>query len=114
MGNVTFLGMMLPDRVQVAVNYEVGSSLLDLAIKNQIPLPCDCSHGKCGPCAVRIAPMESKTSMVQLSTNERNQLLSAGKLSWMQFDAKTLPDHPPLWRLPCEYKVADEQIMVAF
>lgn len=114
MGNVTFLGMKLPDRVEVEVVYETGSSLLDLAIKNQIPLPCDCTHAKCGPCAVKVAPVESETSMIQLSTNERNQLLNAGKLSWSQYDAKTLPDHPPLWRLPCEYVLADEKIMVVF
>jgi hypothetical protein len=114
MGNVTFLGMQLPDRVQVEVVYEVGSNLLDLAIKNHIPLPCDCMHGNCGPCAVKVAPLESETSMIRLSINERNQLLNAGKLSWMQYDAELLPDHPPLWRLPCEYMLADEKIMVAF
>jgi len=114
MGNVTFLGMQLPDRVRVDVDHKAGSSLLELALKNHIPLPCDCLKGNCGPCAVKVAPVESETSMIELSTNERNQLLNAGKLSWLQYDAKTLPDHPPLWRLPCEYVLADEKIMVAF
>lgn len=114
MGNVTFLGMKLPDRVQVDVVFDVGSNLLDLAIKNHIPLPCNCLQGNCEPCAVKVAPLGSETSMIRLSTKERSQLLNAGKLSWMQYDAEVLPDHPPLWRLPCEYMLADEKIMVAF
>ena len=114
MGKVTFLGMQLPDRVQVDVAFDAGSSLLDLAIKNHIPLPCNCLQGNCGPCAVKVVSLESEASMIRLSSKERNQLLNAGKLSWMQYDADSLPDHPPLWRLACEYKVADEKIMVAF
>ena len=114
MGNVTFLGMKLPDRVEVEVVYETGSSLLDLAIKNHIPLTGSCEQDKCGTCAVKVAPLQQSTSMVHLSVKERYLLLSAGKLSWTQYDAKTLPDHPPLWRLPCEYVLADEKIMVAF
>ena len=114
MGNVTFLGMQLADRVKVDVVYDLGSNLLELATKNHIPLNCDCLQSNCGPCAVKVVALRDETSMISLSTKERNQLLIAGKLSWKQFDAKTLPDHPPLWRLPCEYLLADEKIMVAF
>lgn len=114
MGSVTFLGMKLPDRVRVDVIFEAGRSLLDLAIKNHIPLPCDCRVGNCGTCAVKVVPLQHKTSMIQLSDRERYLLRTAGKISNVQYYAEVLPDHPPLWRLACEYKIADEQIMVAF
>ena len=114
MGNVTFLGMQLADRVKVNVNYEAGTSLLDLAVKNQIPLSCDCVHDNCGTCAVKVAPLKPATSMIHLSEKERYLLLAAGKISNVQYHLNALPDHPPLWRLPCEYMLADEKIMVAF
>lgn len=114
MGNVTFLGMQLADRVKVEVIYETGSSLLDLANKNHIPLTGSCEQENCGTCAVKVAPLQQATSMVHLSEKERSLLLSAGKLSLTQYDAHALPDHPPLWRLPCEYVLTDEEIMVAF
>jgi ferredoxin len=114
MGCVTFLGMQLSDRVMVDVASEAGSSLLDLAIKNQIPLPCNCMVGNCGTCAVKVVSLQREASMITLSERERNLLREARKLSNVQYYAETLPDHPPLWRLACEYKIADEQIMVAF
>lgn len=114
MGNVSFVGMKLPDRIQVHVRHDVVGSLLDLAIEHHIPLPCDCMRGNCGACAVKVAPLRDETSMIRLSARERYLLLTAGKISRLQYQADTLPDHPPLWRLACEYQVADEKIMVAF
>lgn len=114
MGNVTFYGMKLHDRVQVDVDPEAGGSLLDLALEHQIPLPCDCMRGNCGACAVKVAPLRGEVYMIRLSERERYLLLTAGKISKKQYHADCLPDHPPLWRLACEYKVADEKIMVAF
>ena len=114
MGNITFLGIKLPDRVQVDVVHDLGSNLLELATKNHIPLNCDCLQSNCGPCAVKVVPLRNETSMIQLSDRERYLLLTAGKISTVQYHADSLPDHPPLWRLACEYKVADEKIMVAF
>ena len=114
MGSVTFLGMQLSDRVMVDIATEAGSSLLDLAIKNHIPLPCDCMKGDCGTCAVKVVSLQHETSMVQLSNRERSLLREARKISNVQYYAEALPDHPPLWRLACEYKVANEKIMVTF
>lgn len=112
MGSVTFLAMRLSDRVKV--EFEAGSSLLDIAIKNQIPLPCDCMKGDCGTCAVKVVSLQKDTRMIRLTDRERNLLRTARKLSNVQYYAEALPDHPPLWRLACEYKVTDEKIMVAF
>jgi len=114
MGNVTFLGMQMADRVKVEVVYETGSSLLDLANKNHIPLTDSCEQENCGSCAVKVAPLQPSTHMVHLSDKERYLLLAAGKISRVQYQLNALPDHPPLWRLPCEYVLADEKIMVAF
>lgn len=112
MGSVIFLGMQLADRV--SVEYEAGSSLLDIAIRNHIPLPCDCMIGNCGSCAVKVVSLQEETSMIQLTERERKLLREARKISNVQYYAEALPDHPPLWRLACEYKPADEKIMVAF
>lgn len=114
MGCVTFLGMKLPDRVRVTVAPDTGGSLLELAMAHHIPLPCDCLQGNCGVCAVKVAPLQPETCMTQLSNRERDLLLTVGKISELQYHAEFLPDHPPLWRLACEYQVADEKIMVAF
>lgn len=114
MASVTFIGMKLPDRVQITVGHAVGGTLLELAMAHHIPLPCDCMQGNCGACAVKVAPLRRETSMTRLSDRERYLLLTAGKISSAQYRAESLPDHPPLWRLACEYQVADEKIMVAF
>jgi ferredoxin len=114
MASVTFVGIKMPDRVQVRVNLDAGGSLLALAMAHRIPLPCDCMQGNCGVCAVKVAPLRRETSMTRLSDRERYLLLTAGKISQTQYHAESLPDHPPLWRLACEYQVADEKIMVAF
>ena len=112
MGSVIFLGMQLADRVRV--DFAAGSSLLDIAIKNHIPLPCDCMRGNCGTCAVKVVSLQQDTRMIKLTDRERDLLREARKISNVQFYAEALPDHPPLWRLACEYKLADEKIMVAF
>ncbi len=114
MGNVTFYGMKLHDKVQVDVDPEAGGSLLDLALEHHIPLPCDCMRGNCGACAVKVAPLRGEVNMIRLSGRERYLLLTTGKISKKQYHADCLPDHPPLWRLACEYQVADEKIIVAF
>jgi ferredoxin len=112
MGSVTFLGMRLADRVKV--EFDAGSSLLDIAIRNHIPLPCDCMKGDCGTCAVKVVSLQKDTRMIQLTERERKLLRDARKISNVQYYAEALPDHPPLWRLACEYRPADEKIMVAF
>ena len=112
MGSVIFLGMQLADRVRV--DFAAGSSLLDIAIRNQIPLPCDCMRGNCGTCAVKVVSLQQDTRMIKLTDRERELLREVRKISNVQYYAESLPDHPPLWRLACEYRVTDESIMVAF
>jgi ferredoxin len=114
MGKISFVGMKLVEKVQVDVGHYPDGTLLELARAHGIPLPCDCMEGNCGACAVKVAPLRPETSMIRLSERERYLLLAVGKLSQLQYRADTLPDHPPLWRLACEYRVTDEQIMVAF
>ncbi len=113
-GCVTFVAMQLAKRVSVRVDTRIGGNLLDLAMQHDIPLPCDCRQGHCGRCAVKIAPLQSPTQMRKLSLRERYLLLSAGKITRREYDNEYLPDRPALWRLACEYRMTDEQIMVAF
>ncbi len=114
MGYVTFVGMKLPDRIQVNIDPDAEVKLLDVAGNHGIPLPCDCMQGHCGSCAVKVAPLFSAPQMTRLSLRERYFLLRAGKISAAQYQNEYFPDHPPLWRLACEYQITDEKIMVAF
>lgn len=114
MGTVTFVAMQLADRVRVWVNPQQDDSLLDLATRHGVPLPCACRQGHCGHCAVKVAPLNAAVQMRKLSLRERYLLLSSGKISCLQYENEYLPDHPALWRLACEYRMTDEQIMVAF
>lgn len=71
MGYVTFVGMQLPDRIQVDIDPDAEVKLLDVAVKHGIPLPCDCMQGYCGSCAVKVAPLFSAPQMTRLSLRER-------------------------------------------
>lgn len=116
MGIVTFLTLPLMDKLAVKVNATEKRTLLSLIKEYNLPKECTCGEGKCGTCAVKVAPLRRQTGArtVMLSDEERNTLFMAGKLSKQQYESGKLPDIPPLWRLACQYVVTDEEIMVAF
>ena len=116
MGMVTFLTLPLRDRLAVKVNPGDKRTLLSLIKEYNLPKECTCGEGKCGTCAVKVAPLRRQIGprTVKLSDEERDTLFMAGKISKQQYESGMLPDIPPLWRLACQYVVADEEIMVAF
>ncbi len=114
MGKVTFVAMQLPDRVEIRVDPARGDNLLELAVRHAVPLPCDCRSGECGRCAVKVARLHAVTGWARLTERERYLLLRAGKISLRESCNEYLPDHPAQWRLACEYRPGEEEIMVAF
>ncbi len=114
MGCISFLNPALHDRITVPVP-EVGKpTLLSLSKKYQLALRCDCVSGKCGMCAVKVAPLNRESPRrVRLTGMEKEVLHRLGKLSDQQYQSEELPDMPPLWRLACQYVVGDEDIWVA-
>jgi len=116
MSIVTFLTQPLRDKLTVRLEPREQRTLLSLIREYNLPKQCSCGEGKCGTCAVKVAPLNRQggSRAVRLSNEERSALFKSGKLSQQQYESEALPDIPPLWRLACQYVVADEEIMVAF
>ncbi|MBI5750960.1 MAG: 2Fe-2S iron-sulfur cluster binding domain-containing protein [Hydrogenophilales bacterium] len=117
MSTITFLTQPFRDKkLTVRLAPQEQRTLLSLIQEYKLPKKCTCGEGKCGSCAVKVAPMHRQTGprTVRLSDEERTALFKSGKLSRQQYESDGLPDIPPLWRLACQYVVMDEEIMVAF
>ena len=117
MATVRILGSsLLKDRVEASVGAEERRTLLSVMREQNLPHSLTCSEGRCGSCAVKVAPFGRMTGAgsVRLSEAERTLLFKTGKLSRQQAEADVLADIPPLWRLACQYVVQDEDIMVVF
>ena len=118
MATVRILGSTaLKDRIEARVGVEERRTLLSVMRERDLPHRLTCSEGRCGSCAVKVAPFNrtsGRAGDVRLSDVERRLLFRAGKLSQQQYEAEVLADVPPLWRLACQYVVEDEDIMVVF
>jgi ferredoxin len=116
MRTVTFLTPPLRDALTVRLEPDERPTLLSLIRQHNLPKQCICGEGKCGTCAVKVAPLHRRSGArsVRLGEAERTALFMSGKLSQQQYESEALPDIPPLWRLACQYVVTDEEIMVAF
>lgn len=114
MVTVTFLTLPLREKLVVEVPENTRVTLLNLMKRYNLPKQCVCGEGKCGACAVKVAPLRTNARMVRLSDMERRELFQAGKLSLEESESQDLKDIPPRWRLACQYVVADEPVLVAF
>jgi ferredoxin len=117
MATVRILGSStLQERVEASVGAEERRTLLSVMRERNLPHHLTCSEGRCGSCAVKVAPFKrtAGAGSVRLSELERKLLYRTGKLSRQQVEAEVLADIPPLWRLACQYVVQDEDIMVVF
>lgn len=115
MATVTFLKPNLCAPLTVNVRSQEHRTLLSLLTQLQLFDDCTCGQGRCGECAVKVAPVVhgNKSRPVCLSTQEKTVLFNAGKLTREQYEADAVPASPALWRLACQYVVRYEEILVA-
>lgn len=115
MGTVTFLKPSLRDPLTVNVRSQEHRTLLSLLTQFKLFDDCTCGKGRCGECAVKVAPVAhgTKSRPVRLSAQEKTVLFNAGKLTREQYEADAVLASPALWRLACQYVVRYEEILVA-
>ncbi len=114
MANVTFSSPVMPRDCTVYAVAGDTSTVLALAKRHEIPIPCQCQDGECGACLIKVIPLGRKIMAVGLTEKEKLTLSVNGKLTKEQlYDAET-NDVPPPYRLACQYIVRDEDILVEF
>ncbi len=111
---VTFLTPPMMEKLVVEVPANARVTLLNLMKHYNFFRQCVCGEGRCGSCAVKVAPLRTNARRINLSDAERHELFQAGKLSLEESKSQDLKDIPPRWRLACQYVVADEPLLVAF
>lgn len=115
MANVTFSSPLLERDVTVYAVAGDTSTLLALARKNNVPIPCQCQDGQCGSCLVKVTVLSSSTPYaIALTEKEKVTLSVNGKLSRSDLDKAEVADLPPPYRLGCQYIVRNEDILVEF
>ena len=114
MVTVTFLTPPMRENLVVEVPENTHVTLLKLMKQYNLPKVCVCGEGKCGACAVKVAPLRQNARLVSLNELERRELFQAGKMTREECESKALKDIPPRWRLACQYEVAGESVLVAF
>lgn len=115
MADVTFSGLTMAKDITIyAVAGDTGT-LLALAKKHDVPIPCQCQDGNCGSCLVKITYLDDKKPMaVALTDKEKLTLSINGKLTKKELEEAEVNDMPPRYRLACQYIVRDENILVEF
>ena len=115
MANVTFAGLTMDKNVTVYGKAGDTSTLLALAKKNDIPIPCQCQDGNCGSCLVKVTVLGTKPPLaISLQEKEKLALSVNGKLKKEWLENAEVNDMPPPYRLACQYIVRDEDIVVEF
>ncbi|GEO83000.1 MAG: (2Fe-2S)-binding protein [Opitutae bacterium] len=115
MANVTFSSPIMPKDVTVYAVAGDKGTLLALARKNDIPIPCQCQDGQCGSCLVKVTPLDGSSLKGQALTEHEKVTLSVnGKLSKELLAKAEVEDIPPPYRLACQYWVQDSNILVEF
>ncbi|MBK1663660.1 ferredoxin [Rhodospirillum rubrum] len=115
MATVTFSSPILAKDVTVyAVAGDMGT-LLALARRNAIPLPCQCQDGECGSCLIKVTDLGDTAPKAQaLTEREKTTLSLNGKLSRALLDRAEGANMAPPYRLACQFVVPDSDILVEF
>jgi ferredoxin len=115
MANVTFSSPILDKDVTVYAVAGDTKTLLALAKKNDIPIPCQCQDGECGSCLIKVTVLGDNPPLASHLTDKEKLTLSVnGKLSKSLIEKIETKDSPPSYRLACQYIVRDEDILVEF
>jgi ferredoxin len=115
MAIVTFSSPAMKKDVTVYAAAGDRQTILGLALKNSIPVNCDCQNGECGSCVVEVMSLSAKPPLgVHLTEKEKTVLVLAGKLKKDDLAQIEITDLAPQWRLACQYMLLDEDIVVKF
>lgn len=115
MANVTFSGPTLPKDITVYAVAGDNGTLLALAKKHDIAIPCQCQDGECGSCLIKVTHLGKNAPKAQALTEKEKLTLSVnGKLSKESLAKAEVEDMPPAYRLACQYIVLDQDILVEF
>ncbi|MFD2233273.1 2Fe-2S iron-sulfur cluster-binding protein [Phaeospirillum tilakii] len=115
MANVTFSSPVMAKDVTVYAVAGDTKTLLALAKKHEIPIPCQCQDGECGSCLIKVTVLGDNPPLATHLTDKEKLTLSVnGKLSKAVLDKAETKDSPPQYRLACQYIVRDEDILVEF
>lgn len=114
MANVTFSGPTLDKDVTVYAVAGDRGTLLALAKKHGIEIPCQCQDCECGSCLVKVTPLTDAPKAQALTEKEKLTLSVNGKLTKEWLAKAEVEDVPPPYRLACQYIVLDQDILVEF
>lgn len=115
MPNVTFSAPTLDKDITVYAVAGDSHSLLSLAKKHGIAIPCQCEDGNCGSCLVKVTVLGDKAPLAQELTEKEKLTLSVnGKLSKALLEEAETYHRMPPHRLACQYLVLDEDILVEY
>ncbi|HIJ61510.1 MAG TPA: (2Fe-2S)-binding protein [Rhodospirillaceae bacterium] len=115
MANVTFSAPTLAKDITVYGVAGDTKTLLALAKKNNIPIPCQCQDGECGSCLIKVTFLGDKTPLAcNLTEKEKLTLSVNGKMDRKTLENIETNDLPPTYRLACQYILRDEDILVEF
>jgi len=115
MANVTFSAPTLDKDITVYAVAGDTHTILAVAKKNNINIPCQCQDGECGSCLIKVTHLGDKTPYaVNLTEKEKLTLSVNGKLSKQLVEKMETDDLPPPYRLACQFIVRHEDILVEF
>jgi len=113
MALVTFTSPSLHRDVTVYATAGDTKTILALAEKNGVHIPCDCRDGNCGACLVDVHYAGGKPKMaIDLTEKEKSPLQSIGKISAAEIENAEVNHVAPPHRLACQFIVRDEDITV--
>jgi len=115
MANVTFSAPTLDKDITVYAVAGDTHTILAVAKKNNINIPCQCQDGECGSCLIKVTTLGTAKPMgVNLTEKEKLTLSVNGKLSKELLAKMETDDLPPPYRLACQFIVRNEDILVEF
>lgn len=115
MANVTFSSPSLKKDVTAYAVAGDTHTILSVAKKNDVKIPCQCEDGECGSCLIKVTVLgDKKPYAVNLTEKEKLTLSVNGKLTKELIEKMETDDLPPPYRLACQFIVRNEDILVEF
>jgi ferredoxin len=90
-------------------------TILTVAEKNGVRIPCDCRDGDCGSCLIEVEYVAGRPKMaVALTEKEKAKLRELGMISDKELQAAEIDDVAPHYRLACQFIAREEEVIIHF